>query len=139
MIGGNTFSRTVDILGRAMDASLERREVIADNIANSGVPNFKRSYVNFEAELGRAIKSEKERPKLLMARSDERHFSNYNPRDYRDVKPIRVLDYLTTSKANGNNVDAEQEMMDSLENQLAYTLYAQAVNFEFSQVNLVLK
>ena len=49
-----------------------------------------------------------------------------------------MLDYLTTSKNNGNNVDAEQEMMDSLTNQLSYTLQAQAINYEYNQVNLVL-
>ena len=39
----NDFTKTVDILHRAMDASLVRRDVIANNIANADVPNFKLS------------------------------------------------------------------------------------------------
>jgi len=42
-----------------MDASLIRRDVISNNIANADVPNFKRSVVNFESELKRALNSEK--------------------------------------------------------------------------------
>lgn len=59
--------------------------------------------------------------------------------DYRAIEPRTVLDYMTTAKNNGNNVDAEQEFMASLQNQLQYTLMTQATNFEFNQVNLVLK
>jgi flagellar basal-body rod protein FlgB len=36
-------------------------------------------------------------------------------------------------------VDPEEEMMNSMQNQLMYTLMAQAETFEFGQVNLVLR
>jgi flagellar basal-body rod protein FlgB len=74
-----------------------------------------------------------------MTTTDPRHITSFAQSDYRTVEPRRVLDYLTTSKNNGNNVDAEQEMMDSMTNQLAYTLQAQAINYEYNQVNLVLR
>jgi flagellar basal-body rod protein FlgB len=136
---GNDFSRTIDILQRAMDASLIRRDVIANNMANSDVPNFKRTVVNFESELKRALDSEKEKPALSLSLTNEKHIPNWRERDYRDVEPRRVLDYLSTAKNNGNNVDPEEEMMLSLQNQLSYTLLAQAQTFEFGQVNLVLR
>jgi len=135
----NDFSKTVDILHRAMDASMVRRDVIANNIANSGVPNFKRSTVNFESELKRALDTEKQRPALELSLTDEKHIPNWRERDYREVEPRRVLDYVTTAKNNGNNVDPEEEMTLSLQNQLMYTLMAQAQTFEFGQVNLVLR
>lgn len=135
----NYFSKTVDILHRAMDASMVRRDVIANNIANSGVPNFKRSTVNFESELKRALDTEKQRPALELSLTDEKHIPNWRERDYREVEPRRVLDYVTTAKNNGNNVDPEEEMTLSLQNQLMYTLMAQAQTFEFGQVNLVLR
>jgi len=50
-----------------------------------------------------------------------------------------VLDYLSTSKNNGNNVDAEREFMDALTNQLRYTLMTEAAAFEFEQINMVLR
>ncbi len=136
---GNDFSKTVDILQRAMDASLIRRDVISNNMANADVPNFKRSVVNFESELKRALNSEKERPALELTLTDPKHIPNWRERDYRDVQPRRVLDYVTTAKNNGNNVDPEEEMMNAMQNQLMYTLMAQAETFEFGQVNLVLR
>ena len=54
----NTFTRSVDLLQRAMDATSLRYQVSANNLANSEVPNFKRSTVNFESELKRAFESE---------------------------------------------------------------------------------
>jgi flagellar basal-body rod protein FlgB len=139
MFEKSTFGKTVDILHRGMDVAVLRRQVISDNIANAGVPNFKRSTVNFEASLRKALESEKAEPLLAMQTTDSRHIGSFAPADYSKVEPRRVLDYLTTSKNNGNNVDAEQEMMDSLTNQLSYTLQAQAINFEYNQVNLVLR
>ncbi len=53
--------------------------------------------------------------------------------------PRRVLDYLTESKNNGNNVDIEQEGIDSLNNQLMYTTLAQVISSEFQRVNIVLR
>lgn len=134
-----TFSKTVDLLHRAMDANMVRRDVIANNLANSQVPHFKRSEVTFESELKRALETEKQRPALELTLTDSKHIPNWRERDYREVMPRRVLDYASTSRNNGNNVDAEQEIMLGLENQMMYTLMAQAATFEFSQVNLVLR
>ena len=139
MFDGSIFGKTVDILHRGMDVDVLRRQVISDNIANADVPNFKRSEVNFESALKKALDSEKEEPVLAMTTDDPRHIASFAPSDYRTVQPRRVLDYLTTAKNNGNNVDAEQEMMDSLTNQLSYTLEAQAINYEYGQVNQVLR
>jgi len=135
----NTFARTVDLLHRAMDVSTVRRQVIANNLANADVPNFKRSNVNFESELKRALESENKKPKIELSMTDERHISNVRSRDYRDVQIRRVLDYTSTYNNNGNNVDPEQEFMLATQNQMAYTLYAQAVSFEFGQINQLLR
>jgi flagellar basal-body rod protein FlgB len=135
----NNFSRTVDLLHRALDAQTIRRDVLANNLANSEVPNFKRSELNFESELKRALDSEKQKPLIELTRTDPRHISNWNPTDWREVKPRRVLDYVSTSKNNGNNVDAEQEVQRLVENQLMYYLLSQSATFEFNQVNSVLR
>jgi flagellar basal-body rod protein FlgB len=135
----NNFEKTVDLLHRSMDASLVRRDAIANNLANSEVPNFKRTIVNFESELKRALETEKQRPALELTLTNPKHIPNWRERNYQDVEPRRVLDYLTSSKNNGNNVDPEQEVMLALENQMMYTLLAQAETFEFSQINSVLR
>jgi flagellar basal-body rod protein FlgB len=135
----NSFSRTVDLVHRALDASSMRRDIIANNMANAQVPNFKRSELNFESELKRALNSEGQKPTLELMLTDPRHISNRPETDYRDVSPRRVLDYASTSNNNGNNVDPEQEFLRALENQMSYMLLTEAETFEFSQVNLVLR
>ena len=136
----NTFTRSVDLLQRAMDATSLRYQVSANNLANSEVPNFKRTIVNFESELKRAFESEeKAKNAFPFARTDERHSAINVPYDYLDVEPRRVLDYTTTAKANGNNVDAETEANNILQIQMQYRLLTQLAGFEFSQLNTVMK
>ncbi|MDR0599966.1 MAG: flagellar basal body rod protein FlgB [Treponema sp.] len=135
----SNFSRTLDLLNRAMDTGILRDAVYADNLANKDVPNWKRTEVNFESELKKAVLSENYKPSFEMARSDPRHISNWTQLDYRDARPRRVLDYLSSYNNNGNNVDPEEEFNKILKNQLQYTLYAHAAAFEYGQVSLVLR
>lgn len=138
MFLNTNFGRTVDILHRSMDVAMMRRNIISNNIANADTPNFKRSVLNFESELKRAINSERKEtfPAKL---THQKHVPFHRPVDYRTVKPRRILDYLTTSDNNGNNVDIEEEMMNALHNQLSYDLMTRAVSNQFTQINMVLR
>lgn len=132
------FGQTIDLLRRGMDVAVLRRNVIANNMANAETPNFKRSVLNFESELKRALDSAKRQPPRQFV-SDPRHIPFYQPRDYRTVQPRMVLDYLTTAKNNGNNVDIEEEGMLAMENQLLYQTMAQAISSQYNLVGLVLR
>lgn len=139
-MGMNSFSNSVDLLHRAMDVSSLRYQVTANNIANSEVPNFKKQYVNFESELKRAFESrDNSHNEFHMQTSDARHIKSDVPRNWRDVEPRRVSDYATQSKANGNNVDAEEEAMKIVQIQMQYRLLTQLTSFEFNQVNTAMK
>lgn len=138
MFFAGAFGRNLDIMKREMDVSVLRQNVISNNIANSDTPNFKRSVVNFESQLKRALDSEKVVP-FPQSITDERHIAFYKPMDWRAVSPRRVLDYLTEAKNNGNNVDIEEEGMNALTNQLLYTTLAQVVSSEIQRVNIVLR
>jgi flagellar basal-body rod protein FlgB len=136
----NSFTRTTDLIHRELDVSTLRYNTSANNLANSGVPNFKRTEINFESELKRALDSEKNaNGQFELATSDDRHIKSDGVIDYRTIEPRRVLDYTTTAKANGNNVDPEQEAMDLLRIQLNYQMLTQVESFEFSQAGSVLK
>lgn len=136
----NTFTRGIDLLQREMDVTSLRYQVTANNLANSGVPNFKRSTVNFESELKRALDSEKiAKNSFQLTTTDDRHIQINVPYDYKDVQPRRVVDYTTTSKANGNNVDAEAEANNILQIQMQYRLLTQLTSFEFDQINTAIK
>jgi len=139
MFLNNSFGRTLDVLSRSMDASTLRRQVIANNIANAETPNFKRSVVNYESELRRAMEQSARQSNPQARITNERHIPFDIPRDYRDVQPRRVLDYLSNMKENGNNVDLEEEMMNATQNQMLYQLMAQAVGDHINKINLVLR
>jgi flagellar basal-body rod protein FlgB len=122
-----------------MDVAMLRDAVYANNLSNADVPGFKRSEVNFEAELAKALNSSDYKPSFAMARNDARHIDSWKALDYREVQPRRVLDYLSTYNNSGSNVDPEVEFNKILKNQLQYTLYAQAAAFEYGQISLVLR
>lgn len=133
------FGKSVEMLHRALTVRNLRHKIIANNIANINTPNFKRSTLNFEAELKRVLdqQSHKVQPQALM--THPRHMSFDQPKDWKEVSPRRVLDYLTQSKNNGNNVDLEQESMEALKNQMQYNVMIQAVGDEFARINVVLR
>lgn len=136
----NSFTRSIDLLQREMDVTSLRYQVTANNLANSEVPNFKRSVVNFESELKRAIDSEEiAKNSFKLTTTDDRHIQINTPYDYHQVEPRRVVDYTTQAKANGNNVDAETEANNILQIQMQYRLLTQLTSFEFEQVNVAMK
>jgi len=139
MVVNNSFTKTVDLLHRAMSTSALRESVYANNLSNADVPNFKRTEVNFESELKRALDTEKQKPAMELNLTHPKHIPDWEPRDYQEVKPRRVLDYLTQSDNNGNNVDPEEEFNLLLKNELRYMLLAQSASFEFGQISMVLR
>lgn len=136
----NSFQKTVDLLHRALDVNAFRYTISAHNLANSEVSDFKRTSVNFETELKHALDSEKRaKGQFQLAVTHPKHIASDEVIDYRSVAPRRVLDYLSTVKANGNNVDAEEEAMNILKIQMQYQLLSQMTGFQYSQVQSVLK
>jgi len=71
------------LLEQAMDVESIRRKIIANNIANVDVPHFKRSEVNFESELKRAIEHNKDSMQKVKAlKTDPRHFDFFEPKKH---------------------------------------------------------
>ena len=96
-------------------------------------------YKRYTSEQEASAAAKKAKNGFQLTRTDERHFALNEPYDYRDVQPRRVLDYTTTAKPNGNNVDAETEAMIVLQSQMQYRMMASLINFEFSQVNTAMQ
>jgi flagellar basal-body rod protein FlgB len=138
MVFAGSFGRNLEIMARELDVAALRQNVIANNVANADTPNFKRSVVNFESQLKRALDSEEESrfPQVI---TDPRDIPFDRPLDWAQVRPKRILDYLTEAKNNGNNVDIEEEATNALTNQLLYTTLTQAVSSEIQGVNIVLR
>ncbi len=132
------FMKTIDILQRTMSTSVLRQEVIADNVANADTPHFKRREVAFESELTRALKSYDPEP-FPAALTNRMHIPFYRPKNYREVKPFVHLDYATSYRNDGNNVDIEKEMVDARENALRYMAMAQLTNDKLRLLSIVLR
>lgn len=133
MFTNTSFGKTMDLMHRSMDVELLRRSVIADNIANADTPGFKRTVVNFESQLKQAL-----RPKRDTFLSVETPWRSGHI-DYKDVRPSRELDFTTLSDNNGNNVDAEQEIMSAVQNQMRYNLMTHGVTSQFQQINYAIR
>lgn len=131
----NSFTRSVDLIQRALDVNSLRYSVAANNMANADVPNFKRTSVNFESQLKKAFESEeKARNAFELKTTEPYHIKINNVIDYKTVEPQRVVDYASTEKANGNNVNVENEAMDIVKIQMQYKMLTMLESFEFSQV-----
>jgi len=133
-------SMTMQLLEKALNTESIRRNVLANNIANVDVPHFKRSEVNFESELKRAIDDKNESNKTMQAiMTDPRHIPFYIPRDIAAVQPRINLDYNTSYRNDGNNVDIEKEMVDASKNTMRYNAYSQRIGSAFSNLKRVIQ
>ena len=87
---GGSFGRNLEFLNREMNVATLRRNVIANNIANANTPNFKRSDVNFESQLKRALDSEKATTPFKQFITDPKDIPFDKPMDWRQVRPRRL-------------------------------------------------
>jgi len=141
MFHGSGMMGTNYILEKSMDVESLRRKVIADNVANVDVPHFKRSEVNFESELKRAIyqNQDVDENRLPAILSDKRHIPFFTERDIKSVSPRINLDYTTSMRNDGNNVDIEKEMVDSSKNTMRYNALVSALNHNFKMLKTVVR
>jgi flagellar basal-body rod protein FlgB len=140
MFYDSDMMKTNYMMEKMLDVESMRRKVIANNIANVDVPHFKRSEVNFESELKRVIKSqENESGRFIAQTTDERHIPFYEEKDIRQVAPRMNLDYSTTGRNDGNNVDIEKEMVDSSKNTMRYNAFVTNLNQNYKILKLVMR
>lgn len=138
LLGGNS-TKMIDLAQRGMGASAKRNEVLNNNIANATTPNYKRQDITFQAELQRALNSEKEYPGTPMNTSDERHIPGFRVKDYREVKAKKTVDFNSYQNNNGNSVDIDKEIIESAKNTMYYNALAQRTAKEFNKLKFLLK
>lgn len=141
MFDGSGMMSTNYVLEKSMDVESLRRKVIADNVANVDVPHFKRSEVNFESELKRALNQNKDvnENRLPAILSDEKHIPFFIEKDVKSVSPRINVDYTTSMRNDGNNVDIEKEMVDSSKNTMRYNALVSALNHNFKMLKTVVR
>ncbi len=140
MFSNSSLMNTNYLLEKSLDVESSRRKVISNNIANVDVPHFKRSEVNFESELKRAIRQREDASNKLPAiLTDEKHIPFFVERDLKTVQPRINLDYTTIYRNDGNNVDIEKEMVDASKNMMRYNAFVTSLNHNYKMIKLVMR
>lgn len=124
--------KNVDLLGKGLDATWLRNQVITDNIANVDTPGFKTSHVEFEDIFAQSLSSSNLGMKLTR--------SNHIDADRTgDIKPMVVRDDNISYRMDENNVDIEAQMAALAQNSLHYNTLIQKLNAEFAQLNMAVR
>ena len=122
IFGGDTFAATT----QALDASSLRQQVISHNLANVNTPGFKRQEVVFEDRLSRALAQQK------------------TPGGRAIGEPISGIHASVTTvndtgeRADGNNVNIEEENVKLAINTLRFETLSQSVGGYFSGLKAVI-
>lgn len=122
----------ISVLDRAADASWLRHDTISNNISNADTPGFKRSDVDFETQLAKALGQSR-------YTSMDAKIAGLN-RNLSRLKPVSYSDYSGYSyRVDGNNVDPDTEGVYLAKNQVVYQGLTAAIRQEFRNLQMVLK
>lgn len=114
----------IDLLNRALDAALVKKNVISENISNVDTPNYKRKNVSFETILQKEIKNKKS---ILNV-----DFNNIQPKVYVDEASSRY-------RMDNNNVDIDVEMAEEAKVYARYNALITRVNAQLNRFTTVLQ
>lgn len=130
------FGKTVGYLEQAMAAANLRHQVIADNIANVNVPNFRAHEVLFEEQLKAAMAGPASTASELSGIVT--HPLHIPLGAQATVASPRVEPKVAQSdgiyRQDGNTVDIESEQAKLAANQLWYQALVRSVNDEFTRL-----
>lgn len=129
------------LLEKSLNVESLRRKVISNNIANVDVPHFKRSEVNFESELKRTIDNNK-----YQAMNDypgkvtnAKHIPFNIHKNIHQVDSRVNLDYSTSTRNDGNNVDIEKEIVDASKNTMRYNAAITSLTHNYKLLKTVMR
>ncbi len=100
------------VLGRALDLTAQRQELVTENLANIDTPKYHARDINFSQELERALGSEDEAPSTPMIR---------------EVSG-------SIERPDGNNVSIDRESLLMAQNQLQFQTEVAALRSEFNRL-----
>jgi flagellar basal-body rod protein FlgB len=119
------FSGTDSYLRAAMSGMAARQRTIANNVANVDTTGFKATQVNFEDMLNTAVNR-------CSANSMDQNSLNA-------AASRSTLNNSTTSRADGNNVDIDQQMEQLGETNISYSALTQVMATRIGILRSVIK
>lgn len=122
------FGNTISMAEKSLDFLWEKQQVISENIANVDTPGYKTKFVTFEETF---------RNKLNAAvKTGDRDFIG-NTIDESSWQ-IRNTN-RETSRLDGNNVDADVELMEMTRTALQYQYMLHSVNSDIVRLRTAIK
>jgi len=110
------FDNTVSLLATTMDYVFRRHEIIAENLANVETPNYIAKDMPFQAVLKAAMDRAERQP-------------TENPRF---ATPQVLWDATGELRTDGNNVNAENEMMKLTKNTVLFNAVSELAKYKFT-------
>ena len=107
--------RQVDLLERGLNISTQRNALIASNVANVDTPGYKSQDLAFTQAL------DGETNRLALRRTDPRHL----PAETGAGAGNEVVESTAPARADGNNVNIEDEMIKLSQNTMDYNISVQ--------------
>ncbi|GBD23442.1 Flagellar basal body rod protein FlgB [bacterium HR29] len=124
--------RAFETISAWLDGLAQRRQAIADNIANIDTPGYQRKVVDFEAALQRELGTARQ----TLAVTDPRHIAT--PPSAGGLS-LQAAQRLASSRLDANTVDIDQEMVLLFETQARYQAAATAISHKFAQLRNVIR
>lgn len=116
----------VNLLGKGLDVSWLKNQVITNNIANVDTPNFKSSSVSFEQAFKTALAQDGIAAKKT--RDGHRDFSSQS------IQATVQTNANTSEGLDGNNVDIDYENAELAKNTILYNTLIEQVSSEFRKL-----
>lgn len=129
----NSLFGGLDKLGRALDASWTKNEVISSNIANIDTPGYKRKKVEFGDLLNEKKLS------LSNKIGDSKYISNESSSEKNE--DVKIINDLSSSslRTDGNNVNIDTEMSELSKNIIYYNVLSQRTTGEITKLRDAIK
>ena len=113
----------INLVNKAIDATLTRKELISQNISNVDTPNYKRQDIDFESVLAKEIQN--------------RGVSNV---DLNQLNAEIYTDKQSSSyRMDGNNVDIEVERSEETKVELRYNTLVTRITAQLNRFQTTLQ
>jgi flagellar basal-body rod protein FlgB len=121
--------QTYNLLKKGLDASATRSKISANNIANFNTKGYKKYNVSFEEYLQDSVEN------MNLKTTNEKHIKGETS-EFGDIKVQR--DTSSSMRADGNNVDVENEMSNQAANAMMYNALISQVSSRLSMERYVI-
>ncbi len=126
------FGSTVDMLSNAISGADVEHAAISNNIANVNTPNYYRQTVSFKDSLAAAQGDPASSPDLALQTNGDRQFGDSQAPGA--FQPGVQTDDTDQMRADGSNVDVDQEMAQLSENSAYSQTMSQLLQVQFMRL-----